>query len=395
MIAAAQAEEFDKAALLRDRIRDIEASQQEQHVVFHDQRDVDAVGVARSESQMAVSILTLRNGRVIGKREILCELTDEDHAGDMLENILSQHYLGELPYIPPLILTPIRLPSAAALQEACQQKSSKKVEISAPQRGARKKLLQMAIENASVQLAQAARQQSQRDGLMDQVAKELRMPSPPQWLEAYDISNIQGTDAVGSQVTFVNGEPAKALYRKYKIRTVVGANDFAMLQEVLGRRFKKDAPQPSPQLVLIDGGKGQLNAAGEILRNLGVDSTLASIAKVPDNALRKSIVTDRIFVPGRKNPLNLRADSPVLRLFQRMRDEAHRFALSYHHKTKGKAMLQSGLVKIPGVGAKRQRELLRHFGSLKRVRMASLEELRALPFLNAKLAEAIHAALRA
>lgn len=379
MRLASQQMRYDDAAKLRDRIADVEASREQQHVIFHDHRDVDVIGWTRQAESMGVVILTMRSGKIIGKREIVCTLVDEEHALEMLETILSQHYLTELPFVPPQVLLPVDLPGAATLAAAFSNKMQRKIEVTHPKRGGRATLVAMANRNAELYLEQARSVESARVDLLEQVREALELSERPQRIECYDISNIQGTDAVGSQVTFINAQPDKQRYRKYKIRTVQGANDFAMLQEVLGRRFKQPAPEEMPQLVLIDGGKGQLSAAEAVLREIGMEKVpLASIAKLPDDNVVKGIESDRIFLPGRKNPLNLRADSGVLKLFQRMRDEAHRFAVAYHHKTKQKSTIKSSLSAIPGIGPKRQRELLRHFGSVERIRAASLDDLKAL-----------------
>ncbi len=390
MQTASEATHYEKAASLRDRIRAIQSSMQQQHVVFHDMRDMDVVGYAKEDSTMAVVILTIREGKIIGNRQVLCSIVDTQHIHATLETILSQHYLGAPSFVPPKILLPLVLEGRAALAAACREKVTHAVQLLCPRRGEKQRLVKMANANAKLYLQQMLSTSAQRSRLMQQMRTKFGLSADPVKIEAYDISNVQGSDAVGSQVTFIMGEPAKELYRKYRIRSIKGANDFAMFKEVLGRRFQGADAKEHPGLILIDGGKGQLNAACEVMQELKRASIpIAAIAKIPSDAATKGITTDRIFVPGRKNPLALQADSSVLRLLQRLRDEAHRFALAYHHKRRKLSTIKSQLQTIPGVGPVRLKQLLKHFGSVARTREASLRELKALPFLNDKLAQTV------
>jgi excinuclease ABC subunit C len=391
MKKAAAETDFDRAAEIRDRLQALEASQVHQHVIFHDQRDVDVVGMERQGQSMSVVILTLREGKILGKREVLCELVDEDHAAEILETILLQHYSTGMVFIPPQVLLPIPLPTQESLRKTLAETSGHKVTLLCPSRGGRASLVELAQQNAASHLQQMYSKQSATERLLAQIQQEFSLSTSPHRIECYDISNMQGTDAVGSQVTFIDGQPAKQFYRKYKIKFVEGPNDFAMLQEVLSRRFREADPVNYPQLVLIDGGKGQLSSVEAVMNFLNLrEIPLASIAKVPEDGLNKNILTDRIFIPGRKNPLNLRQDNPVLRLMQQMRDEAHRFAVAYHHKTKQKRTIISELSQIPGVGPKRQKQLLQKFGSVETIKQKTVVELQAAGTIDQKTAQKIY-----
>ena len=393
MQAAADSLDYDKAALIRDRIKAIEMSMRQQNVVFHDLRDMDAVGIALQDEHMALAIVTIRKGQVIGKRQVICSLVDDEHLDSIVESLLAQHYLESVPFVPPTILLPKPMPGAKALEEAFSKKAERRIALVVPKRGDRLRLVGLAVSNAELNLKETLTKQLQRHRIAHKLAEKLHLEKPPSRLEAYDISNIQGTDAVGSQVTFIDGKPSKANYRRYKIRTIEGANDFAMLHEIMLRRFKKDRSQPDPDLILIDGGKGQLSAAKAALDELAVDLPLASIAKIPDNAEVKGIVTDRIFLPGRKNPVHFKPDDSALKLLQHMRDEAHRFAISFHRQSKRKRDLTSEIDRIPGVGEKRRQRLLKHFGSVAKIKKASLAALEEIlpTAVAAKVYEFFHA----
>jgi excinuclease ABC subunit C len=280
----------------------------------------------------------------------------------------------------------------AAISGWLQGKSGSRVRLEVPQRGERKQLVDTVVENAHQSLLQHRLKQtataSAIDTALDEIAKELKLSGPPQRMEGYDISNIQGKDAVGSMVVFEAGKPCPAHYRRFRIKTVPGADDFAMLQEVIKRRFgriNKDSEDASnwavlPDLVLIDGGKGQLSSVVEVMHEVGADA-------VPIIGLAKQ--REEIFLPRRSQPVRLPYSSPGLQLLQRLRDEAHRFALSYHHKMRRRRTFSSALDTVPGVGPKLRHSLLKQFGSLPAIKEASADQLAATKGVSLKLANKI------
>ena len=391
MQEASDAMDYEMAAELRDRLIAIDRAKVSQHVIFHDHRNVDAVGWKVIGSELSLVILTVRDGKVLNTREIHYQPIDHDHLYDVIETILLQYYLNDSVFVPPNILLLESLTMQASVTTALRERTRRKVLVRVPKRGAAKRLIELAEKNANMYLTDLISRRHTREYVLKQLQKALSMAEVPQRIETYDISNLQGQDAVGSQVTFIEGNPCKANYRHYKIRSVKGANDFAMLQEVLQRRFKELERNNHPQLILIDGGKGQLSAAAEVLKKKNIDHiTLASIAKVPIDGFSKDILTDRIFVPGRKNHLMLKADHPGLRLLQQTRDEAHRFAVTYHHKVKKKRTLKTELTNVPGIGGKKAKDLLRKYGSVAKIRRLSQEELKNCPILGSKLGAALY-----
>jgi excinuclease ABC subunit C len=275
------------------------------------------------------------------------------------------------------------------------ERKGTRVAVFRPQRGDKAALLRMAFENAAHSFRERRDTSRQRERMSEELQRKLHLRNAPKRIECFDISNIQGTLAVGSMVTFDEGEPDKNRYRRFRIRTVAGADDFAMMYEVLKRRFRRAKEENDyPDLLVVDGGKGQLNVAVEVLRELEiaeVDVVGLAKARVERDARAPEVrqSDERVFLPGRMNPVVLRASSGALFLMQRVRDEAHRFAITYHRQLRRRERLKSVLDGIPGVGPSRRRLLLRHFGSVGRVRAASVEELAAVPGIPAALAQRI------
>jgi len=298
--------------------------------------------------------------------------------------------------VPPNILLQHNLDEAMVIEGWLRQKRGTKVSIRVPRRGKGRELVQMVAENAMETLAQLraewAAEQARQVTALDELQEYLELEQAPTRIECYDISDIQGQSATGSMVVFVKGVPRKSDYRRFRIKGVDGADDYAMLQEVLRRRFKRAAKRQEkmddgheawgilPDLLIVDGGKGQLNAAREVMTELGVDH-------IPTIGLAKQ--REEVFVPGRSKPILLPRDAEGLYLLQRVRDEAHRFAITYHRSLRQRKGLTSQLDAIPGIGPKRRRALLRHFGSLDAIRGASVEELAAVGGMNPKVAEQI------
>jgi excinuclease ABC subunit C len=299
-----------------------------------------------------------------------------------------KQYYASASYIPPLILLQHPVDEPEVLSEWLEQQRGSRVELQAPQRGVKKKLVDTAAENAvrGLELAQAKEMKVEviSSGLQE-LKNKLRLPKMPRRIECYDVSNIQGALAVGSMVVLEKGWPKLAHYRRFLIKTVAGADDYAMIQEILRRRFKRGLAGGGawaiiPDLVLIDGGRGQLNAALEVRQELGLDS-------IPMVSLAKE--NEAVFIPSSTQPVYIAKDSPALHILQRARDEAHRFAISYHRKLRHKEIIASALDNIPGIGPKRKKALLKKFGSIEAIKEASLEELSQTKGITSALAQKV------
>jgi excinuclease ABC subunit C len=393
MQQAAAAQRYEQAALLRDQLRAIDQTVEKQKATRYGTLDQDIIGLSREGGEVAVAVLFYRQGQLSAERHYRLDWQlDEDL---LLADFLTSFYGREVP-IPDEVLLPFAVDGPEALAEWLSERRGRKVRVSVPQRGERRRLVELAGRNAE----QALREQHSRDEaqrkLLDEITQRLQLPRPPRRMECFDISTIQGQATVGSMAVVIDGEAAKQEYRRFRVKTVVGSDDYASLREVLRRRLRRGLDHGElPDFILIDGGRGQLGVLGEVLAEFGLSDRVACagiaksrvVSNVRGRAVERS--EERFFLPGRKNPLLLRRGSAALFLLERLRDEAHRFAISYHRKLRGRKQLTSSLADIPGIGVKRQRALLKHFGSLKRVRQASLEELRAMPGLPSSVAEAV------
>ncbi|HEY1373563.1 MAG TPA: excinuclease ABC subunit UvrC [Candidatus Binatia bacterium] len=392
--------EFEAAARFRDQIQAVEKTIEKQRMVSHWGADQDIFGLYREGGFIEVQVLFVRQGKLTGNQAYSLEdleFSDEE----ILEMLLTQFYQGER-FVPDEILLPVDVEDREAREDYLGERRGKKVSILSPQRGDKRRLVEMAEENARQSYAERHDQEKERERMLLELKEKLRLKNYPARIECYDISNIHGTHAVGSMVTFINGEPDKQYYRHFRIRTVaedVGGDDFAMMHEVLKRRFARGVAEGDlPDLVVVDGGKGQLGMAIAALHELGVrDVDLAALAKMRvERAPRSAEIQrseERVFLPGQSNPVILKRNSNALFLLQRVRDEAHRFAITYHKKVRAKQTLYSALDKIPGIGGARKRALLRAFGSVRRIEEASLEELMKVPLINEKVAQDIRQAL--
>jgi excinuclease ABC subunit C len=397
MEVAADALHFEDAARLRDKIRAIERTQERQQMVAHWGADQDIVGMYREGGFIEAQVLFVRQGKLTGNQTYSFEdfeLPDEE----VVEALLTQFYQGER-YIPDEILVPVDLEDAEVRAEYLGERKGKRAEIFRPQRGDKLRLLQMAAENAAQSFRERQDADRKRERMSEELQRRLHLRNAPKRIECFDISNIQGRVAVGSMVTFDEGEPDKNRYRRFRIKTVPGADDFRMMYEVLKRRFTRaKAAGDYPDLLVVDGGKGQLNVALEVLRELEISEVDAvGLAKMRvERAPQATEITrseERVFLPGRKNPVILKRNSTALFLLQRVRDEAHRFAITYHRQLRTKERLRSVLDTIPGVGSLRRKRLLRHFGSLQRIRAASEDELAQVPGVSRLLAAEIRRSL--
>jgi excinuclease ABC subunit C len=294
------------------------------------------------------------------------------------------------------VLLPCALEDAEVLAELLSDKKGRQVSLEVPQRGDKYHLVQLARKNAELSYQKDHDESEQQQLALEEIQRKLRLRELPRRIECFDISNISGTLAVGSMVCFQDGQPAKQRYRRYRIQTLEGPNDFGMMLEVLRRRYRRALEENDfPDLLMVDGGKGQLQMAVRALDELGItDLDVVGIAKsrlkVDRSGSTRQRSEERFFRPRRKNPVTFLSNSPALFLLQRVRDEAHRFAITYHKQLRSQQTLRSALEDIPGVGANRRSQLLRHFGSLKHVREASLSELTSVPGLPERIAQAVH-----
>lgn len=398
MLAASAGLRFEEAGRLRDQIRSIEQTVERQKVVTPDAGDQDVVGLHREGGEVEIVVLFVRQGTLIDRRTFAIDWKlDED---ELLSSFLQEFY-GRDVVIPERLLLPLLPGDALTLAEWLSDRKGRRVEILAPQRGARRELVEMAEHNALESFRERGSRREALEGVLEEIRQRLHLSRIPRRMECYDISNVQGQQSVGSMVVLLDGEPARSEYRQYLIRTVAGADDFASLYEVLQRRLRRDLDTGAlPDFILIDGGKGQLGVIARVLEELGLTGRVdcAGIAKsrllanVRGRALERS--EERFFLPGRKNPVLLRQGSAALFMLERLRDEAHRFALTQHRKLRSKAALSSVLEEIQGVGPARRKALLKHFGSLKRLRQAPLEELLQVPGLPQEVARRVFSALQ-
>jgi len=401
MDRASEEMRYEKAAVIRDQLRAIENVVARQRVISSDYVDSDVIAMARSNGEACVQVFFIRNGKLIGREYFILEGTEESPDASVMAAFLKQFY-DQASTVPDHVLLPHEVEEAQIIKQWLNQKShGQKVEILVPRDGAQKELIQMAAQNATETLAALQAQWQVDSHRQEQALAELQatlhLPEPPNRIECYDISNTQGTNAVGSMVVFERGVPKKSFYRHFNIRSVVGPDDFASMEEVLTRRFVRwqtaqenagvpgKRPDPSfsvlPDLILIDGGKGQLGRAVAVMDRFGL------MDKIPVAGLAKQ--NEELFIPNSSAPILLPRQSQGLYLVQRVRDEAHRFAITSHRRLRTKEGLASRLDSIPGIGPARRKLLINHFGSIQDIQEATLEELTAVPGVTTRLAQAI------
>ena len=393
--------EYEAAARIRDQIQAVEKTLEKQRMVAHWGADQDIFGLYREGGFIEVQVLLVRQGKLTDNLSYSLEdleFPDEEIVG----SLLTQFYQGHR-FIPDEILLPVSLEDQEAREEYLGERKGKKVEILNPQRGDRRHLVQMAQDNAKQSFGERHDQEKARERMLRELQMQLRLKRYPQRIECFDISMIHGAAAVGSMVTFIDGEPDKNLYRHFRIRTIdasSGGDDFGMMLEMLKRRFTRGKEEADlPDLIVVDGGRGQLAMALTAMAEIGIEGVEAvGLAKMRVQAAPRSSEIERseerVFLPGQSNPVILKRNSNALFLLQRVRDEAHRFAITHHRKLRSKQTLFSALDRIPGVGGVRKRALLRAFGSVKRIEEASLEELLQVPSMNEKIAQEILQTLR-
>ncbi len=419
MDGASEALQFERAARLRDQVRAIERTTERQVMEIRERTDVDVFGLAREEQEVYVQVFFVRRGNVVGRDTFALDGAADEPDGQVLASFIEQFYQSAA-YVPSLVLLPLPAVEQPLIEQWLSDRRGRRVRVLVPERGEKRALIQRAAENAreALQLARARwlADTGKTAQALEELQEEMDLPSLPRRIECYDISNLQGTSAVGSMVVFVDGHARPAEYRRFRIKTVAGANDFAMLQEVLKRRFARagaataaddvaatlgspeegGGPTPEkpieydesfgtmPDLVIVDGGKGQVSAAHDAMRNLGV-------GHIPLAGLAKRF--EELYVKDVSEPIVLPRTSQALYLVQRVRDEAHRFAITYHRGVRQKTGMRSALDAVPGIGPKRKKALLRKFGSVKAVREAGVEEVAATPGFTRSLAEQVLAGL--
>ena len=382
MLAASEELKFELAGRLRDQLAAVRQVMEKQNIVTG-AGDQDVLGLARLGGQSCVQVFFVRSGKMVGRDRFMLSGGDNETDGDILAAFVKQYY-HEAAFIAREILTPVVLPESELLASWLSERKGGAVHLLTPQRGSKRDLVQLAADNAVEYL----RQRNERDAVkhgkstaaMEELAQRLSLARLPKRIECFDISHIQGAETVASMVVFTGGEPDKAEYRRFKLRTVEGSpDDFASMQEVTLRRYR-EAAEPLPDLIVIDGGKGQLSSALEVIRGVGLsDIPVIGLAKEFEHIFRENI----------SEPLILPRHSEALRLIQQIRDEAHRFAVTYHRKLRAKRNLVSVLDHIKGIGAKRRQALWKHFGALEKMRAASVEDLAAAPGMNVTAATAV------
>lgn len=386
MEKASEEMRYEDAAIYRDQIKLLERNLDGDMLVTPGTKDMDIVGFYRESQNAEFSVLFMRGGILIDKvSHSFKNAAGEDE--EVLGEFLSRFYGGNR-FIPSGIIIPFNIESRGSVSEWLSEKQGRKVTIEVPKRGVKLKKVELANRN-SLESFQRKNAEDLKDlDILERIQSSLHLNELPAAIECYDISNTQGSSPVASAVRFENGSPAKDKYRKFKIKTVEGPNDYAMMKEVLGRRFSRAEQEgwELPELILVDGGKGQLNIAHEVISELGYEGNvdLASIAKG-----REEGESDKIYLYGRKNPILFSRNSKALFLLMRIRDEAHRFAITYHKKLRGKRAIESELDGVPGIGPKRKKELIKQFGTVSKIRSAAIGDIASMPGFNEKLAETL------
>ncbi len=394
---ASQRTEYERAAVLRDKVRSIERTMEDQKMAAFARTEEDVLGLARSGGQAAVQLFAVRNGKLVGRDVYLLDADQAAPDDEVIAGFVNQFY-SRATSVPPAVLVPALPADAADLEAFLRLRRGRRVRLLVPQRGEKRRLMELASRNAAETLAREQARWLADEGktlaALEDLAAALGLPAPPMRIECYDISTFQGRETVGSMVVFEEGRPRTGEYRRFRIKSVAGQDDFASHAEMLRRRlYRVKAGEEGsaeelrwalPDLIIVDGGKGQLAADVAVLGELGLpDVPIAGLAKE----------REELFLPGRQDPVVLPSTSPALYLVQRIRDEAHRFAITYHRDLRRRAAVKSAFDDLPGVGPVRRRALLRTFGSAKKVREAPVEQVAAVPGIGRALAERIKAAL--
>ncbi len=404
MRGAAGELDFERAARLRDRLTAVRKAIEKQQMVADRSEDLDVVGIADDELEASVQVFFVRKGRVVGRKGFVLDKVEELTPGGLIDRILESLY-GEEPVmgVPKQVLVPWEADDVATYEEWLELSRGSKVQIRVPKRGDKRELLETVTRNAKEEFTRhrlrRASDHNTRSRALTELQDQLDLPEAPLRIECYDMAHLQGTDYVGSMVVLEDGLPAKREYRRFKVNEVPGNDDYAAMAEVVRRRLtaylaERDRPvnergeKPGkfaypPQLLLVDGGKGQVSAAKAVVDELGLAD------EIPVAGLAKRF--EQVYVPDRSEPVEIPRGSEALFMLQRIRDEAHRFANTFHRERRSKRMTTSALDGIPGLGEARRKKLLKALGSVKAVKQADLDELKALSFLPDAVAEAVHA----
>lgn len=393
MMEASDRLEFERAARVRDLIFSIESTVEQQRIVDTRLEDRDVWGLYREGSRGCAVLLPIRAG-VVGEPRLSVLAAESDSDGDLLSRLLNTTYAETAP---PEVVVPELPEDHEALAEVLSERRGTRVVVTCPQRGRKMRWLEMAKENAKIRYLRENDEAERHRLAMEDLAKHLELPEPPKRIECFDNSHLGGTNPVAAMAVFENGMPARAEYRRYRVKTAQGDDDYAMMREILERRFKRAQESGVfPDLLVVDGGKGQLGVALAVLHDLGIhDQPVCGLAKPrTEHKAGDKSATDKIVLPHRKEPLKLRGGHPALRILQHLRDEAHRTAVRFQRKVRGKANLISVLEGIPGIGKARRNALLTALGSAEGVAEASVEELAAVPGIGPALGAQIHALFR-
>lgn len=377
MNQAAEEHDFERAAVFRDQINAIKEIMEQQNVAFADNLDQDVIAGSIDKSTACIVVFSVREGKIVGKDDFLMAGFEKSSRKEVLSAFMKQYYANPR-YVPGEILLEDNIPDEKLIEEWLSDIKGSTVEISVPTDGAKFRLVRMVSKNADI----IRNQKKQIKNALIDLKKYLKLPTIPHIIEGFDVSNISGKSAVGSMVSFQEALPKKGKYRRYNLKTP-GPDDYGMMRELLSRRYKKLIEEDGdvPDLILVDGGKGQLNVAVDVLKTLELD-------KIPVMGLAKEF--EYIFIPQTEEPIILPPNSEALFLLQRIRDEAHRFAVSYHRKVRSKNIDHSELDEIKGVGNKRKMSLLREFGDLENIKKATVEELIKVKGMNKTVAQSIY-----
>jgi excinuclease ABC subunit C len=390
MEEASQSMEYERAAELRDRIAKLEGALEKQKIISSGFENQDVIGAAFDAGRADIQTLFIRNGMLLGRKDFYLDDVRSMTEEEVLIGFLHQFYAKEM-IVPQEVLLPFDVSDCSMLEAWLTEKRGASVEVLVPQRGRKRELVQMASDNAAQSLREHTLSRKSKERILVKLQEELGLVNLPRRIEAFDISTIQGAESVASMVSFENNLPDKRQYKKFKIKTVAGQDDFASMAEVVERRYAKAKEAGTlPDLILIDGGKGQLNAALDVLQRLGVAGPdVIGLAKARSGEEGTEREFERVFLPGVDEPILLEPASATTHLVARVRDEAHRFAITYHRKLRDKRAIRSELDDIAGIGEVRKKALLRHFGSVEEIRKATVEELVVVKGMSKKAAEEI------
>ena len=390
MEEASEKMDYERAAELRDRIAKIEGALEKQKIISSNFENQDVIGIASEGGRADIQALFVRNGMLLGRKDFYLDDVRGMTQEEVLNDFLRQFYSKEM-IIPEEILLPLEVQDREVFEAWLTEKRSAKAEMFVPQRGRKRELVQMASDNAAQSLREHLLSRRSKERILLRLQEELGLKNLPRRIEAFDISTIQGTESVASMVSFEDNLPDKRNYKKFKIKTVSGQDDFASMAEVIRRRYRSAKEEGTlPDLILIDGGKGQLNATLDVLKELGVEEPdVIGLAKARSGEEGSDREFERVFLPGVEEPIILEPTSATTHLVARARDEAHRFAINYHRKLREKRAIYSELDDIPGIGEVRKKALLRHFGSVEKIKQATAKELAVLPAMSSKAAEEI------